>query len=60
MSCGNCARCGYLAIELDEERKPVHDPEKCIGCSICAKKCFSGALEMRDRTPEELAALKET
>ena len=30
--------------------------ERCIGCSICAQKCFAGALAMRERTAEELAA----
>lgn len=57
--CGNCTRCPYLAITLDEKKIPRTDPELCIGCSICAQKCFSGALFMRERTPEELAALRE-
>ena len=59
VACGNCARCPYLAIELDETRHPHTDPSRCIGCSICAKKCFVGAMGMRVRTPEELAALIE-
>ncbi|MEW6094864.1 MAG: 4Fe-4S binding protein, partial [Chloroflexota bacterium] len=59
LSCGNCARCPYLAITLDDRRLPRTDPARCIGCSICAKKCFTGALYMRERSPEELAALKE-
>ncbi|MFZ5877945.1 MAG: FAD-dependent oxidoreductase [Chloroflexota bacterium] len=58
-SCGNCARCPYLAIELDEQGRPHSNPVHCIGCSICAKKCFTGAITMRDRTPEELAVLVE-
>ena len=58
-SCGNCARCPYLAISLDEEGRPHSDPALCIGCSICAKKCFVGAITMRERTPEELAILVE-
>ncbi|MDI6756991.1 MAG: FAD-dependent oxidoreductase [Endomicrobiia bacterium] len=57
--CGNCSRCPYQAITLDEKRHPVTDAAKCIGCSICVQKCFSGALSMRDRTAEETAALKE-
>ncbi len=57
--CGNCARCPYLAIELDKKLTPVTDPSKCIGCSICTQKCFSGALFMRDRTKEETAMLCE-
>jgi NADPH-dependent glutamate synthase beta subunit-like oxidoreductase/dihydroorotate dehydrogenase/Pyruvate/2-oxoacid:ferredoxin oxidoreductase delta subunit len=57
--CGNCSRCPYLAITMDEEGYPVTDPAKCIGCSICVQKCFAGALAMRERTPEEAAALKE-
>ncbi|MFC1746158.1 FAD-dependent oxidoreductase [Candidatus Riflebacteria bacterium] len=58
--CGNCSRCSYLAIELNEEDKiPKTDASKCIGCSICAQKCFSGALYMRERTDEELKLLKE-
>ncbi|HAX61564.1 MAG TPA: dihydropyrimidine dehydrogenase [Elusimicrobia bacterium] len=57
--CGNCSRCPYQAISLDKDRHPVTDAEKCIGCSNCVQKCFSGALSMRERTPEETAALKE-
>lgn len=57
--CGNCTRCPYLAIALDERKLPRTDPARCIGCSICAQKCFAGALYMRERTAEELAALVE-
>jgi dihydropyrimidine dehydrogenase (NAD+) subunit PreA len=57
--CGNCARCPYLAISVGEDHKLHTDPSKCIGCSICAQKCFTGAIAMRDRTPDELAVLKE-
>jgi heterodisulfide reductase subunit A-like polyferredoxin len=59
VSCGNCARCPYLAITLDEKGLPHTDPSLCIGCSICAKKCFVGAISMRARSPEELAMLRE-
>jgi dihydropyrimidine dehydrogenase (NAD+) subunit PreT len=58
-SCGNCARCPYLAIQLDETGKPHSNPALCIGCSICAKKCFTGAITLRPRTAEELAVLVE-
>jgi dihydropyrimidine dehydrogenase (NAD+) subunit PreT len=57
--CGNCARCPYLAIQMDEKSLPHTDPALCIGCSICAKKCFTGAITMRERSPEELAILVE-
>ena len=59
VSCGNCARCPYLAITLDAQGIPHTDPARCIGCSICAKKCFTGAILMRTRTAEELAVLRE-
>jgi len=58
--CGNCTRCPYLAIELDNEKVPRTDPARCVGCSLCAQKCFSGALHMRPRTAEEAAALRES
>ncbi len=57
--CGNCTRCPYLAITLDRNKVPKTDASRCIGCSICAKKCFAGALYMRERTSEELDMLSE-
>jgi dihydropyrimidine dehydrogenase (NAD+) subunit PreA len=59
VSCGNCTRCPYMAVSLNEDGKPSTDPERCIGCSICVQKCFTGAMFMRDRTAEERDALKE-
>lgn len=45
--CGNCTRCPYLAISLDEDKYPVIDKDKCVGCSLCTKLCFAGALYMK-------------
>ena len=59
LACGNCARCPYMAITLDDQRFPHTDASKCVGCAICALKCFAGAIAMRARDPEELAALIE-
>jgi dihydropyrimidine dehydrogenase (NAD+) subunit PreA len=53
VSCGNCTRCAYLAVRLDDELKPRFDATKCIGCSLCVQKCFTGALAMRDRRADE-------
>jgi ferredoxin len=57
--CGNCERCGYLAVGLDAQKTPVFDASKCVGCSLCTKKCFSGALKMRKHTPAELKVCPE-
>ena len=57
--CGNCTRCPYQAIALDRRGVPMFDPSRCVGCSLCAQKCFAGAISMRNRTARELAALKE-
>ncbi len=59
VQCGNCLRCPYLAISKDQDGYPVTDPEMCIGCKMCNYLCFVGALSMRERTPEEMAVLRE-
>ncbi|HOH47226.1 MAG TPA: 4Fe-4S binding protein [Candidatus Cloacimonadota bacterium] len=48
MHCGNCTRCPYLAIKLDEDKLPVIDTELCVGCSLCVQKCYAEALYMKD------------
>lgn len=57
--CGNCTRCPYLAISLNEKKLPETDPERCVGCRMCNYLCFAGALSMRDRTKAEKEALQE-
>lgn len=57
--CGNCTRCPYQAVTLDEQTCPVFDPALCVGCSLCAQKCFAAAIRMRERTSAELAAFIE-
>ena len=59
LRCGNCTRCPYLAINYDDSGDLFTDPSRCVGCSICSKKCFSQAITMRPRTAEEAAALRE-
>ncbi len=48
VKCGNCTRCPYLAIDLDEEGYPVVDEKKCMGCSLCVQLCWTHALKMED------------
>jgi NADPH-dependent glutamate synthase beta subunit-like oxidoreductase/dihydroorotate dehydrogenase/Pyruvate/2-oxoacid:ferredoxin oxidoreductase delta subunit len=57
--CGNCARCPYQAVALNGRGLPEFDAALCVGCSLCAQKCFAGALTMRVRTVRELASLLE-
>jgi dihydropyrimidine dehydrogenase (NAD+) subunit PreA len=57
--CGNCTRCPYLAITLNGEKVPETDAARCVGCSFCTLMCFTGALDMRERTPAEATALVE-
>ncbi len=58
--CGNCTRCPYQAVTLDGRHVPEFDPSRCVGCSLCAQKCFAGAIYMRRRTPREQNALSES
>ena len=54
ISCGNCTRCPYNAIEMDiEDMVPKINPALCVGCSMCVLKCPSKALFMRKRTDQE-------
>jgi dihydroorotate dehydrogenase/thioredoxin reductase/Pyruvate/2-oxoacid:ferredoxin oxidoreductase delta subunit len=58
--CGNCTRCPYQAIALNGQRVPTFDAALCVGCSLCAQKCFAGAISMRARTPKESSVLPRT
>ncbi len=44
--CSGCGRCyiscmdgGHQAITLGEDRKPLMDPKKCVGCHLCILVC---------------------
>ena len=58
--CGNCTRCPYQAVTLNSHATPEFDPSRCVGCSLCAQKCFAGAISMRPRTLREREAFSES
>jgi uncharacterized Fe-S center protein len=42
-ACGKCIRiCPTQALSLDENQKIVHDPGKCIACTMCFAVCHFG------------------
>ncbi len=47
--CGNCTRCSYNAVRLNDDGIPQFDAERCVGCSFCVQNCFAGALTMVER-----------
>jgi formate hydrogenlyase subunit 6/NADH:ubiquinone oxidoreductase subunit I len=46
-------------VALDGRGLPEFDAALCVGCSLCAQKCFAGALAMRPRSAVEAAAFAE-
>ena len=49
--CKRCvSACGFSAISMDEEGRPVSDPEKCVGCGGCAAICPMASVRLfKDR-----------
>ncbi len=49
--CLHCGRCyiscqdgGHQAIKFDENRNPILDPQKCVGCHLCTLVCPNKAI----------------
>ena len=45
MGCGSSAG----KAEMHEDEKPTANPEKCVGCGVCARNCAHDAVEMVDK-----------
>ena len=52
VQCGNCVDCPYLAITFNKGKVTVN-PKRCIGCSLCTRRCPGKCLDMRARTDDE-------
>ena len=53
IGCGNCVDCPYLAITLEAKGVVKVDPHKCIGCTLCTRRCPGKCLDMRIRADGE-------
>ncbi|CAL6003866.1 Sulfide_dehydrogenase [Hexamita inflata] len=53
IGCGNCVDCPYLAIKFEGSGKITVDPRRCIGCTLCTRRCPGLCLEMRVRNENE-------
>ncbi len=40
----SCADGGHQALRLDENRRPVLDGRRCVGCHLCALVCPERAI----------------
>ncbi|MDI6869107.1 MAG: NAD-dependent dihydropyrimidine dehydrogenase subunit PreA [Coprothermobacterota bacterium] len=43
----SCRDGGHQAISLKEDRTPLVDEEKCVGCALCPQVCPVGAISMK-------------
>lgn len=55
-TCIGCGRCeiscmdgGHQAIRLDERRRPVLDPKRCVGCHLCVLVCPTDSIRSSGR-----------
>ena len=55
-----CRDGGHQAIELGEDRVPIMDEEKCVGCGLCLSVCpVPGCLRLEEVSDEKEAMKKK-
>jgi quinone-modifying oxidoreductase subunit QmoB len=57
-SCGRCTQeCPFGALELDDKRRPVVDPNRCRRCGICMGACPVQIISFNDYSVDMLSAM---
>jgi len=54
--CGECLKCPFEALSLNESGRIVVDPIICSGCGHCAELCQNGAVQIAGFTKTQLKA----
>lgn len=57
-SCGRCSQeCPFGALEVDEKKRPVLDPNRCRRCGICMGACPVQIISFKDYSVDMLSAM---
>lgn len=57
-SCGRCSQeCPFSAIQLDEKKQPVLDPNRCRRCGICMGACPVQIISFEDYSIDMLSSM---
>lgn len=60
-SCGRCSQeCPFGALELDEKKHPVLDPNRCRRCGICMGACPVQIISFNDYSVDMLSSMIKT